>query len=392
MLAAALVFLPRPRAVGLATSTPATAESPATQPAAPQYPRIAMLWSKADVQGEDEWANIARHDVIVVGPATIGLQWQAHEFPGMSETIYQPSIKVARENLERIRRLNPSAVVLVEVYFFEDNQKAYPPDHKWWLRDKDGKKMSFWPGTWQMDISNVEYCAHVATRMRAVHEALEWRAGIFIDNVRFDADSRLAWTVLLKAVRKMCGDDMPILVNAGYMTEDQTWLAPYVNGIMYEDSIHYLYDKVKDEEAYYARIAAVDAKLRKPTISVNEIFGKRDDTAAMRRDLIRTLVYTDMAFIYSDSTHGHKHAWHKAWSAPLGRPLAGPAVPQEGRLARREFAGGTVLWLPPSAKQAVTVKLASACREFITGKELQSVELAPGSGAILIRPAKIADK
>lgn len=362
----------------------AARETATTRPAA-TMPRIAMLWSPAEIRGERMLDNIARHDVIVIGPEDLGLAWDAGEHRGLAERFQEGSAERAREMLDEIHERNPHAVVLVEQYFFEDDKKAYPPDHEWWLRDEKGRKRSFWPGTWRMDVSNAEYGTHVARRIRAIHEATDGQAGVFLDNVRYDNDSRIAWVALLKLVREMCGDEMPILVNAGWLTEDRKWLAPYVNGIMYEDSIHHRHGRMT-EEGFYAHIAEIDSKLRSPRISVNEVFGKRADTDEMRRELIRTLIYTDMAFLYSDSTHGHRHAWHELWDAPLGEPVDGPCVPAEGRLARRAFAGGLVLWLPADAEEARTVELDPPMRDAAADDAVTEVKLAPGEGVILLSP------
>ncbi len=197
-------------------------------------------------------------------------------------------------------------------------------------------------------------------------------AGIFFDNLRFTPESKAAWINLLKKVRSACGDDMPILVNAGWSSTDLAWVAPYVHGIQFEDAIHHLADKARDTEQFYARVAKFDALVRRPSISVNEVYGKRTSVMGRTRELMRTLVYTNVAFLWADSTHGHKHAWHPEWNLPLGEPASEPAAPSPGKLARRDFTGGTVLWLPASAKAPQTVK----------GKKLIKAQIF-GSGSIL---------
>ena len=156
-----------------------------------------MLWSPADLPAEP-WANIARHDVIVVGMGRLGLKWADRRFPATSETIEATTIAAARENLGRIKRINPAATVLCEVLFFEENVGGYPPDHRWWLRDSRGAKKSFWPGANLMNLSNGRYVAHVARRIEAVYRASGETAGVFLDNLRFDKVSKRAWLSLLK--------------------------------------------------------------------------------------------------------------------------------------------------------------------------------------------------
>ena len=363
------------------------AEEPQSRPAKPdrpaEYPRIAMLWSPADGP-EDRWANMARHDVIVMGIGQIGLRWQPHEFPAMSETIQPETIPAAIRNLKRIRNLNPGATVLLEVYFFEENANGYPPDHPWWLRDAQGQKVQFWPGDFRMDWSNPQYVSHVARRIQAVWGAVGDGAGIFLDNLRFDPVARSAWESLLGQVRRRCGD-VPILVNAGWAREDASWVAPLINGLMYEDACRHRPETEKEPEDFYARIATCDLLLRPPRIGVCERFGSRADREAMVRHLLRTLAYTDMALLYADSTHGHHHDWYDLWDAPLGQAVCGPVPAVPGRLARREFAGGTVLWLPTSAEGPVSVKLPAPAWDLLSGREhAGTIDLLPGSGALLV--------
>ncbi|HZP82062.1 MAG TPA: hypothetical protein VFB21_10515, partial [Chthonomonadaceae bacterium] len=199
------------------------------------FPRIAMLWSPAAGQGE-KWANWAKHGLIVTGVTGLGLQWAAQPHKDMAETLVPESIPAAREALEQIRKRNPQAVVLYEIYFFEADTDAYPPDSPWWFRDKDGHKVQFWKGCYNMDVSNPEYIGHIVRRIEAVYRALDGKAGVFLDNLRYDKQAKAGWTLLLRQVRERCGD-IPILVNAGWDSDDLRWVAPWINGILYEDSV-----------------------------------------------------------------------------------------------------------------------------------------------------------
>ncbi len=350
------------------------------------FPRIAMLWSPAAQKG-DRWVNMAQHDLILVGPEDLGLEWSPNPFPNLSTTLTETSKIKAREAVAKLRRLNPRAQVLCELYFFEANDGSYPPESSWWLRDKAGQREQFWPGCHSMDISRDDYVVHVATRAAAVYQALDGQAGIFLDNLRGDEASRLGWSKLISLIRKQCSD-VPILVNAGWDSDDLEWIAPLVNGLMYEDSVSHI--KNKDAESFYARIARTDGLLRSPRISVNEHFGKRSNEQAMRRELIRTLVYTDMYYLYADSTQGHKHDWWPIWNSSLGHPVAAPAVPARGQLAQRKFEAGLVLWLPADAKTSVTMRLPLRMKNASTLKTSENVTLAPGEGMIFVDETKPA--
>ncbi len=346
---------------------------------AQDYPRIAMLWSPAEGPGEG-MAKWARYGVIVTGTGGLGLRWEPNAHKDMAEKIVESSIPVARRNMEELARLNPHTIVLCELYYFEADVDAYPPDSPWWYRDKDGKRVQFWKGCYNMAVEDPGYIKHITRRVEALHNALGDKGGIFLDNLRFDATARNGWTELLRAVRQSCGD-MPILVNAGWDSDDLRWIAPWINGIMYEDSVEHTADH--DTEKFYARINADWQLLREPRIGVNEAFGPRADEQRMLREFVRTLAYTELFFIYSDSTYGHRHSWWPQWDAPLGRALQPPAVPAPGKPARRDFAGGSVFWLPATAKEPVSVKLQSPMRPLAGGNAVGEVTLRPGTGVIM---------
>jgi hypothetical protein len=377
-------------AAGPAATATKSAE-PAPKPAAPAakeaaYPRIAMLWSTADGI-KDRWQNIARHGVAVVGIDTIGLEWTKNQYAAMAETISPASAATARKNLDEIHKLNPATVVLCEVYFFEETDGNYAPDSPWWFRDAKGQKKQFWPGDHMMDLTNAEYVQHVARRIEAIVKATGGGAGIFLDNLRFEPADKKAWTSLLTEVRKTCGD-VPIVVNAGWDSANLEWVCPLVNGIMYEDSVAHI--KGKDTEGYYGRIAAFDEMCRRPRLGINERFGPMADEALMRKELLRTLVYTNMYYLYSKSTNGHNHKWFDAWSTPLGAPADPPVKPSPDRqVVTRTFMSGLVIWVPETAAGPATITPPPGRHDALTGRDIAGpLVLKPGEGAILVgRPA-----
>ena len=238
--------------VAAATTQPATMDVPAAT-----FPRIAMLWSPAEGGKGYEIPrildNVARHHLIVLLPENMGLEWVKTQYAGQAEAFEPASVAAARKTLAGIRKLNPVAVVLLELYFFEQPETHYPDDCLWWLRDRKGQKRRFWPGTYQMDTSDPAYASHIVRKVMAVRDAFDGQVGIFFDNVRFDAASKQAWVALLGQMRLLCGE-IPVLVNAGFDRQDPTWLCPLVNGFLYEDSVAYTADG--DTEAFYADIAA----------------------------------------------------------------------------------------------------------------------------------------
>ncbi|HYF01387.1 MAG TPA: hypothetical protein VEJ18_20865 [Planctomycetota bacterium] len=355
---------------------------PAARPddSAATYPRIAMLWEPAEGAGDrlEAWA---RCGVSIVGPGALDLRWVRTPYRDLAVTIEPASVEGARARLADVHARNPRAVVCVEVNFFEARENAYPPDSPWWQRDASGNKVRFWRGCYNLDTGNPEYVDHVAARAEAVVKALDGRAGLFLDNLRFDDRAKAGWTRLLDEIRRRCGE-VPILVNAGWASDDLDWIAPRVNGLLYEDAIAHTRDG--DAEAFYARVQAQALKCRSPRIGVVEKFGPPGDGELMARELERTLVYTDLHYVYAESTDGHRTRWPAAWSAPLGKARTPAVVPAPGKLARRDFEGGTVLWLPSTAPAALVLPLDPPMTPVGSTEALPEVRIAPGTGWILL--------
>jgi hypothetical protein len=350
--------------------------------ASEEFPRIAMLWSPAQNLGGARTQRLAKYGVSVVGVEALGLRWERAEHPDLAETLEPATINKARATLAEVFTTNPRAVVCCELYFFEADQGSYPEDHPWWFRDQKGQKVSFWRGSYNMNVGDENYIEHIARRIIAVYDAVDGKAGIFLDNLRFDRTAKRGWTKLLERLRA-ARPDIVVLVNSGWSSTDLEWIAPQINGIMYEDSVAHTDDN--DTEAFYRRTVEHWNRLRAPRISINEKFGARDDTASMMRELTRTLVYTDNYFIYTDSTYGHRHSWRREWDAPLGRAIEPIRTPTSGQLARRGFEGGTVVWLPETAPAPVTIVLDALHVSTSAGAPARGFTIEPGTGLVLVR-------
>jgi hypothetical protein len=346
------------------------------------FPRIAMLWSPAAELKGSQTERLAKYGVSVVGVEELGLRWKRAQHADLAEEFDPATIEPARAALAEVRAANRNAIICCEIYFFEAQRRSYPEDHAWWFRDAKGQKVSFWRGAYNMDVGNQSYIEHIATRILALHDALEGKAGIFLDNLRFDQTAKRGWLSLLKKLRA-ARPSIVLLVNSGWSSTDLEWIAPLINGILYEDAIAHTRDK--DTEAFYQRVAAHWNLLRCPRISVNEKFGARNDKASMLRELARTLVYTDAYFIYTDSTYGHRHSWRSEWDAPLGKAVDPARSPSPGQLARRAFEGGTVAWLPATAKAPVTIEFDTPHVSASGGSPARAFKLDPGTGLVLVR-------
>lgn len=346
------------------------------------FPRVAMLWSPADDLAGGRPQRMAKYGVSVVGAEALGLRWERAEHPDMAESLDPATIRAARATLADVVAANPRAVVCCELYFFEARRDSYPEGHPWWFRDERGQKVSFWRGAYNMDVGNEEYIEHIARRILAVHDAVEGKAGIFLDNLRSDRVARRGWTGLLRRLRA-ARPGIVVLVNAGWSSTDLEWIAPQVNGFLYEDAVAHTDDG--DAEAFYRRVQEHWDRLRSPRISVNEKFGARGDTTSSLREFSRTLVYTDAYFSYTDSTNGHRHSWRPEWNARLGKAIDPARTPAAGQLALRRFEGGTVAWLPATSPAAVTIELDAPHAPAAGGAPMRSFTLEPDAGLVLVK-------
>jgi len=342
------------------------------------YPRVGMLWSPYNGPGT-VWDKAGKYSLVLVGTDALGLGYKRTVNPSMSTEIDTAGIPKARQTLAKFKKEHPDSQVIVETYFFEANEGDYPADSPWWYRDDKGQKVSFWKGCYNMATDNPAYISHIAKRIEAVAAATEGATGLYLDNLRFDDRAKKGWLQLLGQLRAK-RKDFFIMANAGWDSDGLAWVAPHVNGFMYEDSVHHTADG--DQEKFYARVAQFDDMMRKPTRSMVEIFGKDEDKDSAWRELVRTVLYTDAGYLYADSTYGHRHNWRKEWEPLLGIALDKHRTPN-GKAQVRRFSKGLVAWNP--SKEAFSLELGATFRNQETGATTKKLSLAPGNWAYMVK-------
>lgn len=353
------------------------------------YPRIAMFWSA--VRDDDSLASYARHDLILIGNWRLGLE-PDRQPPGLADGFTAESVQKARETLAELRRLNPHAVILSELNFYEYADDWLPEDHPWWLR-VNGERKQFWPGTHRMDWNNPEYRSHVVKQTRALQAT--GIDGVFFDNLRKDEPE--PWKAFLRELRAAVGDDFLILVNAGYDVGGFDWLLPSINGIMYESG--WSHERTEWDDCIRA-MRHNETLLRLPRISAIERFedirdyagwpGRSDpnalfprDPAARRWTLCYTLIIGDYYYLFSDST-SHRHDWYPEYDVKLGLPT------EEGRRVKdhvwqRRYEKGLVVVNLPGAKGPFTARVDQLARDAFSGETGTEFEIPPGDGRILAK-------
>jgi len=352
------------------------------------YPRVAMFW--APVRGDDSLAGYARHDLILIGNWRLGLE-PDRQPEGLADGFTPKSVEKARQTLAELRRLNPHAVIVSELNFYEYADDWLPEDHPWWLR-VNGEREQFWPGTHRMNWNDPKYRAHVVRQTKALQAT--GIDGVFYDNLRKDEPE--PWIAFMKEVRAAVGDHFLMLVNAGYDVGGFDWLLPSINGVMYESG--WSHGRTEWDECIKT-MRHNETLLRQPRISAIERFeDTRDyagwpdrpgrdalpprDPAARRWSLCYALVAGDYFYLFSDST-SHRHDWYPEYDVKIGRPQeAGKRVDEHGW--RRQYEKALVVVNLPGAKGPFVARTGHSAKDSFTGETGTEFTLPPGDGRILV--------
>jgi len=360
---------------------------PQADPAKTPYPRIGMLWSS--IRGDRSVEGMVRHDLIMGGVGSFGLRYD-REPTGLAEGFTADSIALAKQRLVEIRRLNPDAPILVELYFYEYRETWLPEDHTWWLRE-GGKRQQFWPGTYRMDWNNAEYRRHVVKLTAALKEI--GFDGVFYDNLR---DEPEPWVAFLKEVRQNVDDDFLILANAGYAVGKHDFAAPYLNGMMYESG--WSHGRTEWDDCI-GKMQRTESLLREPKISLIERFeetgsragwpgdpnrGRKPpaDPQTRRWSLCYALIVGDFYYLFSDNT-SHRHDWYPEYDTKIGLPT-GPGERINAYAWRRPYEKAIVIVNLPGAAEPYHIVLDAPARDSLTGRNGTEFAIAPGDGAILV--------
>lgn len=359
------------------------------------YPRIGMCWSP--VRGDRSPASMAKHDMIMTSVEAFGLEWNKQ--PEVTATEFTPqSVEVARQRIAELRRLNPDVVILGDLSFYELDEHALPEDHSWWLR-KEGKREQFWPGTYRMDWYRPDYQQTVIAKTVALYKT-DLVDGVFYDNLR---EEREPWLAVIKGVREVVGDRFLIQANAGYDIGSYDWLAPYMNGIMYESGwSHEARARWRPRETWDDRIRMMqhtESLLREPRISLIERFEEvRDhagwpndprkgepiarDPAARHWTMCYALIIGDFYYLFSDST-SHRHDWYPEYDVKIGLPVAaGERI--NAHVWQRKYEKALVVMNLPDAPEPYEIKLDKPARDSFTGETGTAFTVPPGDGCILV--------
>ncbi len=355
------------------------------------YPRIAMLW--AAIRGDRSLESMARHDLIMAGMGSLGLELDG-EPKGLADGFTPESAHIARQRIQTLRGLNPDAVILGDLLFYEYPDRWLPDDHPWWLRVK-GERQQFWPGTHRMDWNNPDYRRHIVKQTTALKEI--GIDGVFYDNLRNEPEP---WIAFLTEVRQAVGDEFLILANVGYAVGEYDFAAPFLNGIMYESG--WSHNRTEWDDCIQ-KMQHTQSLLRNPRISIIERFEEiRDragwpddpkrgqkptpDPAARRWSLCFSLVVDNFYYLFSDSTN-HQHDWYPEYDMKIGLPEeAGQRI--DSHVWQRKYSQALVVVNLPGAREPYTLQLNRSRLDVFTGERGDRFIIPPGDGKILLADLK----
>jgi len=345
------------------------------------FPSVFQAWSGADnLNGEDAFVTMARHDLAWHGVGWFGLEWDKSP-SGLGEGFSPASIRVARSKRRALLKLNPNMILIAEIRYRDASRRFLPTGHEWWLRDEQGSIVKGWAeGRFlRLDFHNSQFREHVARRAKAVVQsgAVD---GVMLDWWR-DDDDRLA---LVKAVREAIGDEYLIIANANDRTTPRT--APYINGYFMECTRS---SRAADWSKIAATLRWAEKNLRPPRVNCLEIWyhTSRADLNLMRATTTLVLTCSDGYCLFSDPNPlprpDHLHNWYPFWDKSLGRPVGRGFEKADGSITR-EFANGSVVY-NPMGNGVVSAEFPSRRTSLATGESSTRHTVAGGDGDIFLK-------
>ena len=382
------------------------------------YPRLANYFLKWEIS-DAEAQELAKWDVVV-------LDMEVQEN--------------SREQLKKIRALNPSIIILAYINGVEqvDNPEDYSHaelrnrlanniNSAWWLHDSSGHKISNWPYNSMLNLtdgvspdnSGKRFNDHLVDFVINEIKATGLWDGVYYDNtwgdiawlnqgnidanndgVRDEAASlNAAWSSGFKKVlartREFAGPEF-IIVGNGRVYEGYQSL---LNGAMLESfpSAWENGGTWAGSIKTYLRLPALNAT---PNITLVNVSNKNQtDYRRFRYGLASTLLGTGFYSFDYDITNHAQTWWYDEYDIPLGPAqssaynlLAGGATEIKAGLWRRDFKYGSAI-VNSTNKEQLYVFLKEEMEKikgsqdpsFNTGLKINYLKLAPQDGAVLLR-------
>ena len=300
----------------------------------------------------------------------------------------------SRSQLERIRELNPDITILAYITSQEANANIYTSEWNknailrkklvdgiydgWWLKDKNGNRVSYWSGTYMLNLSdgaklnslNQRRNDYLPTFVKDNIISTGLWDGVFYDNIwgdvawvsgDFDADNNgqtdsisavnenwaKGTAKMLQTTRDLIGDDYIILGNGKVYLDYQTFL----NGVMFEG-----FPASWESNGDWSDILSTYLKIKNsndsPQVTViNSYDSSQQNYQKMRFGLASTLMESHGYYSFDFGSSSHNQTWwYDEYNINLGKAISSAynlldridTSYKEG-LWRRDFEEGSVI-------------------------------------------------
>ncbi|MFH1233459.1 MAG: putative glycoside hydrolase [Patescibacteria group bacterium] len=310
-----------------------------------KYPHLANYFLKWTIS-EEEAKQLAKWDVII-------LDMEVQEN--------------SRDNLKKIRQYNPDIIILAYITSQEIKKDISQNDQAkmrgklldnivdgWWLTDNSGKKLSFWPNTWLLNLTDGAdeingYRWNTFLSKFVYQEILStglWD-GVFYDNIWRDVswinqsnldiyrDNKIRkpdeidqqWIVgvkkIIKSARDFVGNNFIIVSNGSSFDEYQQ----YLNGVMFETFPTPWEGDGSWQASMKQYLKNLPEKNKSPQIYILNVntnnTGVMDNYRKVRFGLASTLL-GDGYFSFDSGDQDHSQVWwYDEYDAKLGKAKSG---------------------------------------------------------------------
>ena len=298
----------------------------------PPYPRIANCYGaglgwKSWNQGSSYWSKLG---LFIGGGYDLHYDWDNPRWTRNLATL--------KANVERLRQVNPNALILAYVDVVEGPDNPAIPK-EWWALNANGERWSGWPGYYRINTSLKPVLQY---NLDKVHSDVFARS--YLDGVFYDCWSPDDW--LVPRTAQLAGDNKIVMLNAWNLPDSGF---QSLNGVLAEDEINRVVEgkiRFNDFLPLYLKWCAksrkpvtttlvchpesIDdnawrwSKLTPPERASEEEKARANDQQTMRFGLTTTLL-GDGYFAYDAGTMARGNWWwYKEYDASLGYPK-GPA-------------------------------------------------------------------
>ncbi len=332
--------------------------------------------------------------------------------------------------LVRLKKLNPNIIILAYITSQEiiSDLKIHPLaslrrellaeiQASWWLRDKQGNKLSFWPGTNMLNISDQVESNTLGEKFndflpRFVKEKIQssylWD-GIFYDNLWGDLNwlsnnlnvSDQEWQAgylkMLQKTKDLCGENF-LIVGNGKIYEPYL---PKIHGKMLEGFPSDWEGSWSNSMEKYLKMPSLS---RQPAIPIINVYHKDKSNYRLFRFGLTSTMLGEGYFSFDYDVSAHNQTWwYDEYEVNLGEAISAPYNLLENNcpeispgLWRRDFENGMVLVNSSDKTQRIVFDKevfekikGSQDLNFNDGSRINWLELMPNDGIILLNEIEL---